>query len=64
MKQGAMLNLNELNIGFCPMLKELRDQSSNLWASIQIVLDFMPNEFIENVEAKHPNSLIIKNRWN
>jgi Leucine-rich repeat (LRR) protein len=62
-KEGAMPDLKELDIGFCPMLKELRDQSSSLWASVKIVLDLIPNEFEENVKAKNPSSLIIKDRW-
>ena len=59
MKEGAMPDLNELEIKYCPKLKELRDQSSNLWASRKVVLVGMPNEFVANVQAKHPSSLII-----
>ncbi|XP_059438430.1 probable disease resistance protein At1g58602 [Corylus avellana] len=58
-EEGAMPDLNELDIGFCHKLKELQDQSSNVWASTKVVLMNMPNEFVENVKAKHPSSLII-----
>ncbi|XP_059436535.1 disease resistance protein RPP8-like [Corylus avellana] len=61
-EEGAMPDLKELEIRSCPKLKELPDQSSNLWASRKIVLTAMPNEFVENVQAKHPNSLIINNQ--
>ncbi|XP_059435703.1 disease resistance protein RPP13-like [Corylus avellana] len=61
-EEGATPDLKELEIRSCPKLKELPDQSSNLWASRKIVLTAMPNEFIENVQAKHPNSLIINDQ--